>query len=154
LPAAFKIWIWRSFVLSPCALAFAPTATLAQPVLVPESINNLSICAYLFGLAQLEHNMTVPADLSSATARGVLDLSQNIMTRRHHLDAYIQAEYNRQCHNGMFSRFFWALLIFPPEPTFLIGPEQYIQPYVYQGLADANLTDGGAFLCLRTSNLH
>ena len=55
----------------PCALASAPTATLAQPVLVPESINNLSICAYLFGPAQLEHNMTMPADLSSSTTRGI-----------------------------------------------------------------------------------
>jgi hypothetical protein len=43
----------------------------SEPVLVPESINNLSICAYLFGLAQLEHNMTMTADLSSASARGI-----------------------------------------------------------------------------------
>ena len=84
------------------------------------------------------------------------------MTRKHHLDAYIQAEYNRQCHNGMFSQFFWRYLSFLPEPPFLIGPGQYIQPYVDQGLADANLrevkaanlTDGGAYLCLSISNLH
>ena len=80
-------------------LGFAPT--LAQPVLVPDAASNRSILTYIAGLTQLQKDLAVPADLSSACS--IMDLQRNITDRMQRLNAYISAEYNRQYHNGMFA---------------------------------------------------
>jgi hypothetical protein len=131
-------------------LTFAPTLT--QPVLVPDAGNNRSILTYVDGLIQLQKDLPVPDNLSSAYARGVVDLQRNIADRMQRLQAYINAEFNRQYRNGMSILFSCLLchLILPPDPPFSIGPEQYIRPYVYRVMANGNLTDGGTYFFLRT----
>jgi hypothetical protein len=78
-------------------LTFAPT--IAHPVLVPNTDNNRSILTYIDGLCQLQKDLTLPADLS-AHVRAVVDLRRNIADRMQRLQAYINAEFNRQYHNG------------------------------------------------------
>jgi len=76
------------------------------------------------------------------------------MTRKHHLDAYIQAEYNRQCHNGMFSQKIWRYLFFRQSRHSRLDRSQGLADANLREVKAANLTAGGAYLCLSTSNLH